>query len=196
MALGRPAPYRAAGAGAARAIFPVRGARRAEVPVLDASLFATLQPRHLRGAIQLLGLGQLALALGSLAIPHVLQWRADTARLRPLTRQVFWTYAVYIWATNLAMGLLSTLCPDALSDRSPLARAVCGYIALYWGARVLVQFVAFDRQDVPEGPLPRWAVLLAEAALVLLFVACALGYGLLALGRVGGGPGGGWGGAA
>lgn len=43
------------------------------------------------------GVGQLVLIVASLAIPRVLHWKEDTARLRPLTRQVFWTYALYIW---------------------------------------------------------------------------------------------------
>ena len=55
------------------------------------------------------GVGQLILCSASLAIPRVLRWPEDLARLRPLTRQVFWTYAGYIWATNLSFGLISTL---------------------------------------------------------------------------------------
>ena len=80
------------------------------------------------------GVGQLALVVASLAIPRVLRWPEDLARLRPLTRQVFWTYAGYIWATNLAFGLVSAFAPGWLLDRTPLAGAVCGFIATYWGA--------------------------------------------------------------
>ena len=69
------------------------------------------------------GVCQLALISVSLAIPRVLRWREDTAKLRPLTRQVFWTYAIYIWCTNLAFGLAS-LRPSWLLDRSPLATGV------------------------------------------------------------------------
>jgi hypothetical protein len=39
------------------------------------------------------GVGQLVLIVGSLAIPRALGWAEETAKLRPLTRQVFWTYA-------------------------------------------------------------------------------------------------------
>jgi len=46
------------------------------------------------------GLGQLAIVLASIAIPRALHWREDLAALRPLTRQVFWTYAGYISTTN------------------------------------------------------------------------------------------------
>ena len=124
----------------------------------------------------LAGLGQLGLALGSLAIPRVLRWSEDTAKLRPLTRQVFWTYAAYIWATNVSFGLLSTFAPDALLDRSPLARIVCGYITAYWASRVLVQFFYFDRSQTPAGRF----FTIAEVLLVSLFAFLTAVYGYVA----------------
>lgn len=139
----------------------------------------------MRTLVVLAGLGQLALAAASLAIPRVLGWRAETAKLRPLLRQVFWTYAAYIWGINLSFGLLSTFAPAWLLDRSPLAGAVAGFIAVYWGARVVVQFVYFDRTDVPGGP----GVRLAEAALIALFLYLTVVYAVVALtaGRTGSG---------
>src|SRR3954447_16151030 len=116
--------------------------------------------------VRLAGIGQLILIVASLAIPYVLRWREDTARLRPLTRQVFWTYAGYIWATNLAFGLLSTFLPQSLLDGNPLAGSVCGFIAVYWGARVIIQFAYFDRTDAPRGLF----FTLGEILLVGLFV--------------------------
>jgi hypothetical protein len=119
------------------------------------------------------GVSQIVLIVASLAIPRVLRWREETAKLRPLTRQVFWTYAGYIWATNLCFGLVSTFLPAALLDGSPLAAAVTAFIAFYWGARLVIQFTYFDRSDVPHG----WHVRLAEAGLVALFLFLALVYG-------------------
>jgi hypothetical protein len=136
------------------------------------------EDRGMVGLLILAGLGQLALAMGSAAIPIVLRWREDTARLRPLTRQVFWTYAGYIWATNVAFGLLSAIAPRLLVDGSALARIIAAYITLYWGARVVIQFTYFDRTDAPPGRLTQ----LGEAALVGLFVYLTAVYGALALG--------------
>jgi len=122
----------------------------------------------------LAGAGQLGLALGSLALPRILHWRDDTAKLRPLTRQVFWTYAAYIWVTNICFAVVSAFAPHWLLDRSPLARAVAGYITAYWGARVLVQFLYFDRSEAPPGAIYK----MAEAALVglCLFLIAVYGY--------------------
>jgi hypothetical protein len=119
------------------------------------------------------GVGQLLLAIGSLAIPRVLRWREDLAKVRPLTRQVFWTYAGYIWTTNVCFGLVSTSMPRQLASGSPLAAAVCGFIAIYWFARVVIQFTYFDRSEAPQG----WLFRLAEPALVGLFVALTGVYG-------------------
>ncbi|HEX5135773.1 MAG TPA: hypothetical protein VFY93_02295 [Planctomycetota bacterium] len=120
----------------------------------------------------LAGLGQLALAAGSLAIPRVLGWREETRKLARLTRQVFWTYAGYIWGTNVLMGALSALAPALLLDGTPLARAVCGYVALYWGARLVIQLFWFDR-SVATTPTLR----LADAALTALFLFLTATYG-------------------
>lgn len=117
-------------------------------------------------AVRLAGLGQLALAAASTAIPRLLQWRKETAALRPLLRQLFWIYAGYILCFHVAFGLLSALAPGWILDGSGLAAAVSGFIATYWGARLALQFTVLDRSDAPTGPWFR----LAEAALVSLFV--------------------------
>lgn len=127
--------------------------------------------------IILAGIGQIALALASTVIPRFLDWKSETARLETLTRRVFWTYAGYILATNLAFGLLSLIAPDALLDGSRLASCVCGFIALYWGARLVIQFTVF-RRLAPPGRHFR----VAEILLVLLFVYLTFVYGAVALG--------------
>jgi hypothetical protein len=113
------------------------------------------------------GVGQLALALGSVAIPRVLGWREETSRLRPLTRQVFWTYAGYILCAHVAFGLLSALRPDLLLDGSPLAGLACSFIAAWWGARLALQLVVLDRSARPTGSI----FVVAEGALVAAFAA-------------------------
>jgi hypothetical protein len=127
--------------------------------------------RYLPVLVVVAGAGQLALIVASFAIPRVLRWHEEMAKLRPLTRQVFWTYALYIWATNLSFGLVS-LRPDWLLDRSPLAGCVTGFMTAYWLGRILIQFFWLDRSSAPPG----WHVRLAEVALVVLFFYLALVY--------------------
>ncbi len=128
---------------------------------------------RLATAVRLAGLGQLALAAASTAIPRLLSWSKETAGLRPLLRQLFWIYAGYILAFHVAFGLLSSLAPSWLLDGSGLAAAVSGFIAAYWGVRLALQFTVLDRTDAPSGPWFR----AAEAALVLLFAGLFATYG-------------------
>lgn len=132
--------------------------------------------RLLETAILLAGLTQIAIASSSLFIPRLLGWREETALLRPLTRQLFWTYAVYIFSMNLAFGALSLLAPRALIEGTTLARAVCAFIAAYWTGRIVLQFAVFDR-SVTVRPLFRFA----EAAYVTAFCYLAVVYATVAV---------------
>jgi hypothetical protein len=135
----------------------------------------------LRTLIVVAGAGQLVLAMGSLAIPRILKWREDLEKVQPLTRQVFWTYAAYIWTTNVFFGLISLIMPGELLRASPLAVAMCGAIAIYWLARIVIQFAYFDRSAAPAGAIFR----LLEAALVGLFVFLTVVYGLAVAANLG-----------
>jgi len=122
--------------------------------------------------LQLAGWAQIALALGSLTIPRVLQWRASLLTTRPLIRQMFWVYAGYIFAINLCFGLISVLLSNDLINGSILATLICGFIAVYWISRILIQFFYFDRSAFPRGG---W-YLAGEIVLVSLFVVLSLIY--------------------
>ena len=127
----------------------------------------------------LAGLAQIAVALGSLLIPRLLGWKEQTAKLDGLTRQVFWTYAGYTLGTNLFFGVLSTFAAHWLTDGSGLARAVCGFIAAYWGVRILVQFAAY-RGHEPKGK----HFVAAKYLLLTAFAYCTAIYGAIALALV------------
>ena len=131
--------------------------------------------------LRVAGVGQLAIALTSLAIPRALGWRAELAALRPLTRQVFWTYAAYIFSFNIAFGILSLLAADQLVARTPLAAPIVGFIALYWAARVGVQLFYYDLTALHASSRDRAAELVATAA----FGALAIVYTVAFLADIG-----------
>lgn len=122
--------------------------------------------QYLPVVIQLAGLGQIILVMASVAIPHCLDWNKGLAGLRPLLRQMFWTYAVYVTGVHLFAGLVSVLGADELLNGSIVSTAVCLLMALWWGARLVIQFFFFDRTDVPNTLFNK----LAELGLVLLFI--------------------------
>ena len=68
-------------------------------------------------------------------------------------------------------------------DSGPLSVAVTGFITLYWGARLVIQFAYIDRSGLPGDLASR----LAEVVLVLLFVFLTAVYGRALVGNLAGG---------
>ncbi len=131
-------------------------------------------PNSIQQCIYFAGLAQITLAIGSLAIPPILNWRTELAKVQPLIKQMFWTYAGYIFAINLSFGLLSVFDFKELTNGSTLTMLVTGFIALYWISRILIQFLYFDRSNFPAG---FWNVM-AEITLVTLFISLSVIYSL------------------
>jgi len=132
--------------------------------------------KHLPQWLWAAGIVQLALALGSIAIPFLLRWKEEMAKVNGLIRSIFYTYSVYIFATNIWFGLISVCIPRQLAGASPLALATTIFIALYWWGRVAVQF-RFGR--APGRPAGLFFTL-GEIVLWLLFLALAAVYTLAA----------------
>jgi hypothetical protein len=120
------------------------------------------------------GIGHIVLSLASLAIPKFLKWKEELAPLQKLLRQMFWTYAGYILVINFCFGLVSVFGAIELLNTSFLAKCVTFFIAIYWFARVLIQFLYFDKTNAPKG----WFFTLGEIGLVGLFVIFTIVYAL------------------
>jgi hypothetical protein len=116
--------------------------------------------------IFLAGLSQIVLVIGSLAIPMILNWRLELAKVQPLIKQMFWTYAGYILVINLCFAVISVCDFKDLTNRSNLAVLINGFIAAYWISRVLIQFFYFDRENFRKG---HWHKV-GEVVLVTLFI--------------------------
>lgn len=131
-----------------------------------------IQQTYLQQLIYFAGLSQVVLVAGSLLIPKMLDWRTDLTKVRPLIKQMFWTYAAYILVINLCFGLLSIFVSYELINGSKLAMLVNAFIASYWISRVLIQFIYFDRKSFPIG----FWYKVAETILIALFISLSIVY--------------------
>ena len=120
----------------------------------------------LNDLILICGILHLALGVGSTIIPKVLNWNAELAKVKPLIRQMFWTYAAYILVINLCFGLVSIWGAEELLNQSFLAKCITLFISLYWLTRIAIQFFYFDTTDAPKGII----FTLGEMSLVALFI--------------------------
>jgi hypothetical protein len=90
------------------------------------------------------GLLHFGILVASALVPQVLDWKTSLSRLDPLLRQLIWVHGAFIVLVIVGFGILSLLYPAELAAGTPLGRAVCGFVAVFWAARLGVQFFVFD----------------------------------------------------
>jgi hypothetical protein len=115
------------------------------------------------------------LVAGSLA-PFVLDWRRDLKKLDRLSQQIVWVHGVFIVLVIIGFATASLLLPGELAGGSTLARALCGFIALFWFGRLVVQLFFFDA----EPHLTHWFLRLGYRGLTGVFTYFAVVYAFAA----------------
>ncbi|MDF1812331.1 MAG: hypothetical protein P1V20_08955 [Verrucomicrobiales bacterium] len=95
-------------------------------------------------ALYLAGLAHFGILIASATAPRALNWNTHLASLPLLLRQMFWVYGVFIVIMIVSFGTLTMLFAPEMARGTPLARAMCIMIAVFWGARLFVQFFIFD----------------------------------------------------
>ncbi len=110
------------------------------------------------------GFLQLSVLVASSLVPLRLQWRRVFVGLPRLHLQLYWVYGGYVVLAIVANGLVCVFNSAELAAGSPLARAVCGYIAVFWGIRLSLQAVL----DVKEH-LTTWWLRAGYHTLTVLF---------------------------
>lgn len=123
------------------------------------------------------GLLHFVILIASALTPRVLDWRANLAAMHPFMRRLFWVYGGFIVLVIISFGVLSLLLADELTSRAALPRSVCAIIAIFWLARLGVQFFVFDARPFLTTAFLR----LGYHGLTLLFTALVLIYGCAAL---------------
>jgi hypothetical protein len=83
----------------------------------------------------------------------------------------------YVVLNLIAFGVISLTLSKELASGSPLARAFCGYVAIFWSFRLVVQFFVFDAKPY----LRNWFLTLGYHGLTLVFTWHTLVYGCAAL---------------
>jgi hypothetical protein len=126
------------------------------------------------------GICQLGVLSASALVPIVLDWKNSLAPLPKLHRQLIWTYGAYVAGMIVSFGLLSVTVPELLSDGSTLARIVCGFIAAFWGVRLLLQFFVFESREF----LTKWWLVAGHHGLTIVFIYLAAVYAWVAVAPV------------
>jgi hypothetical protein len=123
------------------------------------------------------GLLHFVILIASALTPRVLDWRRNLAALDPFLRRLFWVYGSFIVLVIVSFGIVTLFHADELASGAPLPRSVCGIIAIFWLARLAVQFCVFDARPFLTSTLLR----LGYHGLTLLFTVLVFIYGCVAL---------------
>jgi len=123
------------------------------------------------------GLLHFVILIASAMTPRVLDWRRNLAGLDPFLRRLFWVYGGFIVLVIVSFGSLTLSHADELASGEPISRTICAIIALFWLARLAVQFFVFDARPFLSTTFLR----IGYHGLALLFTALVFIYGGAAL---------------
>jgi hypothetical protein len=122
------------------------------------------------------GIGQLCVLIASALVPIRLNWHQAFRPLSRLHRQLYWVYGGYVVLSIVSFALLSLANAPELADGGRLARGVCAYVSVFWGARLILQMIL----DVKEH-LTAWWLKFGYHGLTVLFVFFTTVYACAAL---------------
>jgi hypothetical protein len=128
-------------------------------------------------ALRAAGIGQFLVLIASALVPRHFAWREAFQPLHPFLRRLFWTYGAFIVLTIAAFGVLTLRFAQEMAAGEPVARGLAAFIALFWGARLFVQFFIFDLREWLTSSLMR----LGNHALTLAFIFFTLVYAWTAI---------------
>jgi uncharacterized membrane protein len=117
-------------------------------------------------ALWLAGIGHFCVLIASFQVPSRLGWKQDLAKLTPFNRKLMWTHGGFAVLTIISFGALTLFLHDEMLRGDKAAVALAGFIAVYWSARIVVDFAYYEHSDWPRGR----AFLIGHALLTLLFV--------------------------
>jgi len=123
------------------------------------------------------GILHFVILVASALTPRVLDWRANLASLHPFLRRLFWVYGSFIVLVIISFGTVTLVRVGELASSAPLARSVCAMIAIFWLARLVVQFFVFDARPFLTTAFRR----VGYHGLTILFSALVFIYGRVAL---------------
>jgi hypothetical protein len=128
---------------------------------------------HLPFFVQIAGGLQLVIAVANFFAPAKLHYRENLSKVSPIIRQIFTVHSIYIVLVLVAFGLISLLFPMDLRGDSSLGKFIGVFLAIFWGLRVVLQFVYYDKAVKKENPLGTFCFGAAFLYLAATFVFAA-----------------------
>ena len=127
--------------------------------------------------LKLASLSYLGLLAAGMLMPGVVGLRQHLLALPTFVRQLFWVYYAFFGLSLICFGLGTFLLAEDLASGTPLARAVCSFLALFWSVRFVAGTFVFDLRPYLTNRWRRAGL----AAANLVFTCLPVAYGWVAL---------------
>jgi hypothetical protein len=127
--------------------------------------------------LKLAALTYLGLLAAGLLMPRVVGLGEHIRTLPQFIRQLFWVYYTFIGLCLISFGLGTFFLAEELASGTPLARAACGFLAIFWTVRFIVGSFVFDLRPYLTSTWRRIGLHAAN----LVFTALPFVYGWAAL---------------
>jgi hypothetical protein len=124
--------------------------------------------------LQIAGLLHLGLMCAGALMPRTVKLREHLASLPHFIRRLFLVYFAFIALLLVSFGLISFFFADALAAGTPLAKALCLFLFVFWTVRLIVAAFVFDVRPY----LTSWFYRAGYQATNLVFVYLVAVYGL------------------
>ena len=123
-------------------------------------------------ALWLAGVGHFCVLGASFQVPRRLGWKEDLPKLTPFNRKLMYVYGGFTVLTIAAFGVLTLLLHHEMLHGERAATALAVFIAVYWTARIGVDFLYYEHKDWPVGK----QFVVGHILLTALFFALAVTY--------------------
>ena len=127
--------------------------------------------------LKLTALTYLGLLAAGLLMPRVVALPEHIRLLPTFIRQLFWIYYTFIGLCLVSFGLGTFFLAGELASGTPLARALCGFLALFWTVRFIAGTFVFDLRPYLTSTWRRVGLFAAN----LVFTVLPFVYGWVAL---------------
>jgi hypothetical protein len=94
--------------------------------------------------LQVVGILLMVLGLSHAFFNRYFGWGLELAGVSLFTRRVFFVHTFFIAMTVTMMGAFSAVYARALVEPQALSRAILAGMVVFWGARLVAQFTAYE----------------------------------------------------
>jgi hypothetical protein len=120
------------------------------------------------------GLIQLLILIAASFVPKVTDWKKNLGGSDPFFKSLVWTYGFFIFLIVCSIALFSIFKTELLTDGNQTGKYLCGFISVFWFARLFIQFFIFKTPEfLTTGPMK-----FGYNTLTLAFMYLTITYGL------------------